>query len=489
MIGKTAMQTFVQSARAMLFAFAAIAMASLTGCVTQADQAETASSSQSRPNIVFILVDDVGWNDVGYHGSEISTPNIDTLAHSGVKLERSYVFPICSPTRAALMTGQNPLKFGIDSPMALDGTLPLDLTLLPEHLKSAGYNTWLVGKWHLGHTTPASLPNARGFDHYYGLLNGWVDHYTHVFNGGLDWQRNGEAVREEGHTTALLTKEAVGLINQQADDNPFFLYMAYDAPHTPLQLIDGVAKSYPEIEDMDRRVYAEMMTDLDAHIGQLVGALEAKGLMENTLIVLMSDNGGDKPLGSSNAPLKGGKGIGFEGGLRTPALISWRGNIAPDQVLDSPVFIQNWAPTLLEAAGIDYTDAQFDGLSHWALIKGNAASTAQPRIAIGGPQSRAVFAWPYKYVRHTPRFENTVSTFLYNVVNDPSETTDITAKNPKIAKQLAKHLEKYDGIESLAEKGPRPEAIFQNADGSNNYNIRLPETRGPWSTSAKKGAE
>ncbi|WP_162789481.1 arylsulfatase [Altererythrobacter sp. ZODW24] len=437
---------------------------------------------------MFILVDDVGWNDVGYHGSEISTPNIDALAESGVKLERSYVFPICSPTRAALMTGQNPLKFGIDSPMALDGTLPLDLTLLPERLKTAGYDTWLVGKWHLGHTEAESLPNARGFDHYYGLLNGWVDHYTHVFNGGLDWQRNGTSIREKGHTTALLTKEARDLIDEHDGDNPFFLYMAYDAPHTPLQLIDGVAKSYPEIENMDRRVYAEMMTDLDAHIGQLVSTLEAKGLLENTLIVVMSDNGGDGPLGSSNAPLKGGKGLAFDGGLRTPALVSWRGHLAPNQTLEDPVYIQNWAPTLLDAAGIEYPDAQFDGASHWALIKDNTQSDSRQPVAIAGPQSKAVFLWPYKYVRHTPRFETTVTTHLYNIEDDPRETTDVADKYPKIAEQLAAHLAQYDGIESIAEKGPRPEGIFQNEDGSYNYSIRLPETRAPWAE-AKEGTE
>ncbi|WP_417592173.1 arylsulfatase B [Parasphingorhabdus sp.] len=382
-----------RSASAIFFMCVASILASLTGCMTQPDQVADAQSSGPRPNIVFILVDDMGWNDVGYHGSEISTPNIDALAESGVKLERSYVFPICSPTRAALMTGQNPLKYGIDSPMALDGTLPVNLTLLPERLKSAGYDTWLVGKWHLGHSSPESLPNARGFDHSYGLLNGWVDHYTHVFNGRLDWQRNGTTVRETGHTTALLTQEALGLIDQHNDDNPFFLYMAYDAPHTPLQSIDGVARSYPEIEDMDRRVYAEMMTDLDAHIGKLVSALETNGLMENTVIILMSDNGGDKKLGSSNAPLRGGKSLAFEGGMRTPALISWRGHIAPDQILEEPVFIQNWAPTLLDVAGVDYTGMQFDGASHWSLIKNNVRNQTPQIIVIAGPQSKSVFFW------------------------------------------------------------------------------------------------
>lgn len=479
------MQKMIRSMRRFFTTGILVALVSLSACAGQSDESQ---KDQGKPNIVFILVDDVGWNDVGYHGSEISTPNIDALAESGVKLERSYVFPICSPTRAALMTGQNPLKYGIDSPMALDGTLPLDLTLLPEHLKSAGYDTWQVGKWHLGHIAPKSLPNARGFDHSYGLLNGWVDHYTHVFNGGLDWHRNGKSIREEGHTTALLTKEALTLLEQHDGDNPFFLYMAYDAPHTPLQLIDGVAKSYPEIKDMDRRVYAEMMTDLDAHIGQLVSSLEAKGLMENTLIIFMSDNGGAGHLGSSNTPLKGGKGLGFDGGLRTPALISWRGHIAPDQELKEPVFIQNWAPTLLEAAGIDYTGTQFDGASHWPLIKNNAQNQTAQLIAIAGPQSKAVFLWPYKYVRHTPRFETTTITALYNIVDDPTETTDLADKYPKIAKQLAAHLSQYDEIESMAEKGPRPEGAFQNEDGSYNYNIRLPETRAPWGEAIKESA-
>lgn len=442
--------------------------------------------TSQKPNIVFILVDDVGWNDVGYNGSEISTPNIDALAASGVRLERSYVFPICSPTRAALLTGQNPLKYGVDSPMALDGTLPLNLTLLPEHLKSAGYETWLVGKWHLGHKAEASRPNARGFDHSYGLLNGWVDHYTHVFNGGLDWQRNGVTVREEGHATALLTKEAISLLKNHNDENPFFLYMAYNAPHTPLQLIDGVAKTYPEIKDMDRRVYAEMMTDLDVHIGQLVGELETQGMLDSTLIVFMSDNGGDREgLGSDNTPLRGGKGRGFEGGLRTPALVSWQGKIEGNQALSQPVFIQNWAPTLLDVAGVDYTGAEFDGLSHWQLITGQREAASAEVVAMGMPQSRAVMSWPYKYVSHTPRFTTDTTTYLFNVEDDPNETTDIIANHPEVVASLVDYLTQYEGIESVREKGPRPEELFKHADGTYNYELRLPEEREPWIEEAK----
>ncbi len=442
---------------------------------------EPKSAATQDPNIVFILVDDVGWNDVGYNGSEISTPNIDALAASGVKLNRSYVFPICSPTRAALMTGQNPLKYGVDSPMALDGTLPLNLTLLPEHLKSAGYETWLVGKWHLGHKERASRPNERGFDHSYGFLNGWVDHYTHVFNGGLDWQRNGVTVREEGHATALLTKEAIGLLKDHNEENPFFLYMAYNAPHTPLQLIEGVTKTYPEIKDMDRRVYAEMMTDLDMHIGRLIAELDTQGVLDNTLIIFMSDNGGDREgLGSDNTPLRGGKGRGFDGGLRTPAFVSWQGKLDGNQTLDEPVFIQNWAPTLLDVAGVDFTEAKFDGASHWPLITGQTKTAAPEFVAMGMPRSRAVMSWPYKYVDHTPRFTTDRSTYLFNVKDDPNETTDIKDNYPDIIADMVDHLTQYEGIESVAERGPRPENLFKLEDGTYNYELRLPEEREPW---------
>ncbi len=468
--------------RIILTGFISGAATSLSACSgSSTSSVVPVSDSIQKPNIVFILVDDVGWNDVGYNGSEISTPNIDALAASGVKLERSYVFPICSPTRAALMTGQNPLKYGVDSPMALDGTLPLNLTLLPEHLKKAGYDTWLLGKWHLGHKAEASRPNARGFDYSYGLLNGWIDHYTHVFNGGLDWQRNGTTVREEGHATALLTKDAIRLLKGHDDDNPFFLYMAYNAPHTPLQLIYGVAKTYPEIEDLDRRVYAEMMTDLDMHIGQLVGELESQDMLNNTLIIFMSDNGGDRAgLGSDNTPLRGGKGRGFEGGLRTPALVSWQGELESNQTLNAPVFIQNWAPTLLDAAGVDYSKAEFDGASHWPLITGAIDTAASEVVAMGMPQSRAVMSWPYKYVRHTPRFTTDTSTYLFNIKDDPNETKDIKADHPEIVATLVNHLTQYEGIESVAEKGPRPENLFKNPDGTYNYELRLPETRAPW---------
>ena len=167
----------------------------LAGCSGAEQPAVGSVSTQVAPNIVFILVDDLGWNDVGYHDSEIATPAIDALAESGVALDRSYAFPVCSPTRAALMTGRNPLQFGIDGPMENDAMLPQQLTLLPERLQQAGYETWMVGKWHLGMAEVNAAPPARGFDHFYGHLGGFIDFYTHVYFGGLDWQLNGRSVR------------------------------------------------------------------------------------------------------------------------------------------------------------------------------------------------------------------------------------------------------------------------------------------------------
>ena len=180
----------------------------LAACSASEESTAGNASTQTAPNIVFILVDDLGWLDVGYHDSEIATPAIDALAASGIALDRSYAFPVCSPTRAALMTGRNPLQFGIDGPMENDAMLPQQLTLLPERLQQAGYETWMVGKWHLGMADTSAAPPARGFDHFYGHLGGFIDFYTHVYFGGLDWQLNGQSVREDGYSTDLLTDEA-----------------------------------------------------------------------------------------------------------------------------------------------------------------------------------------------------------------------------------------------------------------------------------------
>ena len=466
-----------------LFAPLGLFAALLTACALVPPAERSVEQGALRPNIVFILVDDVGWGDVGYHGSEIQTPNIDALAASGVKLERSYVFPICSPTRAALLTGRNPLAYGLDGPLSPRETLPLDVTLLPERLKQSGYQTWMVGKWHLGLKQKAALPNARGFDHFYGFLGGYVDYYTHVFDGGLDWQRNGSSVRETGHATELLTEEAISLVERRDRQKPFFLYLAYNAGHTPLQYVPNAPRGYDEIPDKRRRVYAQMMTDLDTHVGKVVAELERQKLLTNTIIVMVSDNGGAANLGSSNGNLRGGKSQSYEGGLRTPALISWRGTLRPGRTLDQPLFVQDWTPTLMEAAGMDSSADGMDGRSIWTSILDNRQAPVEKPVVFGSPNSRAVYHWPMKLVQINVGKDN-ASFELYDVRKDPREERNIAALHPEKVLELARYLSPYVGIRSLSVRERRLEELFSDEYGNPRFDLRLPETRAPWADSA-----
>jgi arylsulfatase I/J len=202
----------------------------------------TAAKADSKPNIVFILADDLGWKDVGYHGSDIKTPNIDELARTGARLEQFYAQQICTPSRAALMTGRYPLRYGLQMaviPSAGRYGLATDEWLLPQMLKEAGYRTAIVGKWHLGHVDPKYWPSQRGFDSSYGPLIGEIDHFTHQSHGVTDWYRNNKLVKEAGYDTQLLGTEAVRLINTHDTKSPLFLYLAFTAPHTPYQCLSG----------------------------------------------------------------------------------------------------------------------------------------------------------------------------------------------------------------------------------------------------------
>lgn len=431
-----------------------------------------------RPNIVFILVDDLGWNDVGYHQSEIDTPSIDALASSGITLSRSYAFPICSPTRAALMTGRNPLRFGVDGPMENDAMLPSDLTLLPEYFSNAGYETWMVGKWHLGMATIDAAPHARGFDHFYGSLGGFMDFYTHVYFGALDLQRNGESVREEGHATDLLTAEAKRLLADPNKDKPFFLYLSYNAPHTPLQYPPNVDNSYADISDPDRRVFAQMTTHLDTAIGEVIDELTQQGLRENTIVIFMSDNGGNLEAGASNGELRAGKGSSLEGGVRVPTVVSWPAKLQSGRASEHPVFAQDWLPTLLDAAGASHEGADFEGRSAWRAIVDNESVDERPMVILGTAKSKAVYDWPWKLIRSD-------HDELYNVVEDPFESNNQVTQFPERVDDMAAAINELPRTESRAAKGPPPETFFRDESGAFIYDIRMPETREPWAEAAK----
>ena len=396
-----------------------------------------ALAAQTAPNIVVIAADDLGWNDVGYHGSPIRTPNIDGLAARGTQLDRFYAWPVCSPTRAAFLTGRSPDRLGVTEPITGDSEshgLPLDEHLLPQTLSAAGYQTWICGKWHLGEDE-GYRPHERGFDHFYGHLGGQIDYYEHT-SGRIDWQRNGRTVREEGYSTYLLADEAVSLIAGRDTDRPFFLYLPFNAPHTPLaapqELIDG----YADIDAPERRTFAAVVEAMDQSIGQVLDTLDAQGLTDNTLVLFFSDNGANSGQGGDNAPLRGNKGQAFEGGIRTPAVLRWPGVIPGGAVAGQTVAVMDLFPTLAAAAGVaTHNSRPFDGQSRWDALKGSAENTPPAALVVLGTQVSAVFDGPWKLVR-TPRGD-----FLYDVIADPDESEDRAAENPAVAQNLGALLD------------------------------------------------
>eukprot|EP00903_Cladosiphon_okamuranus_P004290 g4288.t1 len=437
--------------------------------VADTTQSTLTTAISEQPNVVFILVDDMGFGDVGYNGAEFATPNLDEMASAGVTLDRNYVYPICSPTRAALLTGHNPLEYGIDGPMGDHTSLPTELKIMPEYFKELGYQTIMVGKWHLGIGNTDHWPISRGFDYHYGFLGGWVDFYTHMYSGGLDWQRNGESLREEGHVTDLLTADAIQQIEARDRQAPLFMYLNYNAPHSPLQHPPEYSglNNYPEMND--RSVYAEMMTHLDAGIGQVIGALESEGILHNTIVVFSSDNGGATGLGADNGDLRRGKGSMYEGGTRVPGLIMWPDQLEAGQVLEQPIVVHDWLPTLMDAvgAGADLVIQPY-GQSMWAAI-GAGEQVERRDVTFGVANSQAAFQWPYKAVRQL-NGEGT-GDFLFNVVEDPAEQNNLSEEMPELFAELVARIEALPEVESRGNPpdAKRPEGFFRNEEGGWNY--------------------
>ncbi len=257
-----------------------------------------AKAAAGKPNILYIVADDLGWKDVGFHGAtDLQTPNLDKLAAGGARLERFYVQPFCTPTRAALMTGRYPLRYGLQTIVVPSkGTygLATDEYLLPQVLKDAGYDTVMIGKWHLGHADQKYWPRQRGFDYHYGAVLGEIDYFTHSAHDVLDWQRNNQPVREEGYVTQLLGADAVKMISEHDGKKPLFLYLAFTAAHTPYQAPAEYLERFKSIGDETRRTYAGQIACMDDEIGKVLAALDKKEMRENTLIVFHSDNGGTR---------------------------------------------------------------------------------------------------------------------------------------------------------------------------------------------------
>jgi len=431
-----------------------------------------------KPNVLLIVADDLGWADVGWHGSRFKTPALDALVKTGLELDRHYVQPVCSPTRTALLSGRWTSRFG---PHALAPTnlrvFPPGTTTLASALKECGYTTSLSGKWHLGSKSEWG-PNHYGFDHTYGSLNGAVDPWTHQYRKGpyLDtWHRDGKIFQEEGNATELVAADAVNRI--KSAKGPWFVYVPFQAVHIPVdtpeqykKLYDGVKFDDAPAKDDSLRRFAAFVTQMDTKIGELVKAIDDKGERASTLIVFSSDNGGlhaggnpyvgkvpSSPALSSNLPLRGQKNTLYEGGVRVCALANWPGVLKPGKST-APMHAADWMPTITKLAGWPKAGtSKFDGQDMWPVLTGQAQPSPRT-IYIPMKPSSAVLRDGWKMIAKNgagaPMPE------LYNVTEDPSEKKDLAAEQPQKLKEMIALLNdlRKDDVTTLPEdlKGEKP---------------------------------
>ena len=441
-----------------------------------------------RPNVVVIVADDLGWADVGYHGGNIDTPSLDRLAEQGVQLNRFYTTPICSPTRAALMTGRDPMRlgvaYGVIMPWDNIGVNPAE-HFMPESFGAAGYQTAMVGKWHLGHAQMTYHPNERGFEHFYGHLHTEVGFYPPFANvGGKDFQVNGVTADDEGYETYLLADEVSRYIRERDTQKPFFIYMPFIAPHTPLDAPAELQEKYKDIDtdlpparsnqtDSTRRIskmlmresarpmYAAVVDGMDQAIGQVLNTLDEEGLSDNTIVLFFSDNGGAAYSygGADNAPLRGGKGETFEGGIRVVSLMRWPEKLQGGQIFDQVMTVMDVFPTLADAAGVDPLNTfEFDGSSLWPSISEGTTHTREDmimfasEIPIYGSFKLTAFDNTWKLVQEMEQdqLSTTVTNYLFKIADDPNEYNNLAAEYPDIVVSMSKAISEWRALHPVS---------------------------------------
>jgi arylsulfatase A-like enzyme len=424
------------------------------------DSVPPAPSASAHPNILYILADDLGWKDVGFHGSDIRTPNIDKLAATGTQFSQFYVQPFCTPTRACLMTGRYPFRYGLQTlviPSAGLYGLPTDEVTLPQVLKQAGYETAIIGKWHLGHADRKYWPRQRGFDYQYGPLIGEIDYFTHEQHGVLDWYKNNEPLKEEGYSTTLIGNEALKYIGERDASKPFYLYLTFNSPHTPYQAPQEYLDKYKSIAEPSRRAYAASIDAMDEQIGRVLEALDKKKLRENTLIVFHSDNGGTRNAMFSgegdkskmvvpcdNGPYREGKGTLYEGGTRVVSLACWPGHIQAGATVDGMIHGVDMFPTLAKLAGASTEKCKpLDGLDVWPTISAGKPSPRTEIVYGLEPFRAALRQGDWKLVWRTP-LPSTIE--LFDLGHDPSEKTNLAAQNPEKVAALQKRIEELSAV-------------------------------------------
>jgi arylsulfatase A-like enzyme len=421
-------------------------------------------AAPTEPNVVVFLADDLRWADVGYRGAEIETPAIDRLAREGVRLEHFYATPICSPTRAALMTGRDPLKLGIAYDQIhpwYNAGLPPDAYTIADAFRAVGYQTGMVGKWHLGHTQAHQLPNAHGFDHFHGHLHTNTDYYGHRREGGHDLQKNGTSVFEpKTYLTRIQERESVRFIRQRDKSRPFFLYLSFTAPHSPMQAPQEAIDRYRHLPAKSyRRTYAAMVHVMDEAMAEVLATLDEEDIADDTIVLFFSDNGGFYAFGADNRPLRGQKGQTFEGGIRVPAVIRWPGKLPPGHAVDETTTVMDVFPTLAAAAGVPLdADAALDGHNMWPVVSEGRPPAHRPplffvsEIPLPGLIHLAVIDGPWKLVQivREGQTETRVKSLLFRIRDDPNEEKDLAAEHPEVVDRLASEIRAWRSQHPMA---------------------------------------
>jgi arylsulfatase A len=414
---------------------------------------------QQRPNVVLIVADDLGYGDLSSYGApDIKTPNLDRLAREGVRLTEFYAnAPVCTPTRAALLTGRYQQRVLLERPLATNAATPatgLDVGLaatgrsLPQLLKNAGYATGLLGKWHLGFK-PEFHPNRHGYDYFWGFLAGYIDWYTHVRGDGQsDLWENATPVQHTGYLGHELTKRAVSFISEHSS-RPFFLEVTYGAPHWPFQSPhhastavrrDGSMLQSPADPDPpSRKDYADIVEDLDAGIGQILEALRTRGLAEKTIVIFTSDNGGEWL--SRNAPFFHRKDTLWEGGIRVPAIFRWTGTVPAGRALSQVGITMDLSATIVALAGAATTDSGFEGIDLLPILRGSAPPVVRTLFwRVGKPvgQQRAVRSGDWKLLLDGPQ------QLLFDLSKDLGERNDLAAAHPDRVRTLKAMIEAWE---------------------------------------------
>ncbi|XP_013399823.1 arylsulfatase B [Lingula anatina] len=456
-------------------------------------------ASQS-PHIVFIVADDLGWNDVGFRNPAIKTPNINRLANNGVVLNQSYVQPWCSPSRSAFLTGYYPFHNGLQHGVIHDTQpygLPLNRTTLPQHLQALGYRTSMIGKWHLGFCNWSYTPTSRGFDHFYGYYSGAEDYFTHVQGReghvhGLDFRDDRDAVWDQQgiYSTYSYSKRVTEVIIKHNQSHPLFLYMAFQSTHSPLQVPKVYENMYRNINNQSRRIFSGMATAMDDTIGNITAALEKSGMMNDTVIIFTTDNGGPVIHGANNWPLRGAKTTIWEGGTRGSAFIHGQRLKKTQYVNNELIHAVDWLPTIVAMAGgtAAKLDSDLDGVNQWPtvntgspsarnefvyniddvkrngairvgdykLIVGNPgkfsdwypapSSTGNVNNTVTGGEYFRNIDWIYSEDEDNEieDFERPLKRQLFNIRDDPTEHHDLSASMPAMVEQLYQRLQAYN---------------------------------------------